>query len=246
MTTLYISSVLHIFICGAIGSIMVRLTFIFLFFNSCLFGQDSTFIKVTCENIKRLKDKDDFRGQLDIVMEQSMLYIPTLFADVPTDKLEQKAIGFSYRLERELKRTCPGFLISPSIVKGLQVVDLEDKLNKKEIDSLKRTMRAIGEEKNVYVHLVTVDDYYPHISIKEFGSNNNPDWGSVYNFDRGSVAIVISSAKREIRIATSDLAMTYLTDDECSQLIQILIPFLKKDEYFDGLIKVLAQLRQMI
>ncbi len=231
---------------GAIVSKMIRVTILLILFNTCLFGQDTTFVKETCAEIQKLKDKDDFKGQLDIVFKQVEMHIPELVKNTKGEKYEQEASNFYYRLQRELKRTCPGYLSSPSIARGVRVLDLEEKFTKTEIDSLKKILTVIGEEKNIYVHLVTVDDFYPYESIEEFSKKNRTEWGSIYNFDKGSVLIVVSDSKRKIRIATSDAARKYLTDEECTKLNSVIIPFLKQGDYFKGVLEGLTQMKELM
>ena len=225
---------------------MIRVTLILILFNTCLFGQDTTFVKEICDEIQKLKDKNDFKGQLDIVQKHVELHVPELVKEANAKKSEQEVFNFYYRLQRELKRTCPGYLSVPSIPRGVRVLDLEDKFTKTEIDSLTKMLTVIGVEKNVYVHLVTVDDFYPYVSIEEFSKKNRTEWGSIYNFDKGSVLIVVSDTKRQIRIATSDAAMKYLTDEECTKLNSVIIPFFKQGDYFKGVLEGLVQMKELI
>ena len=55
--------------------------------------------------------------------------------------------------------------------------------------------------------------------------------------EKGVVLIVFSQSKREIRVSTGDLSMTYLTDEECSEANTAMIPDFKNGKYFEGLIK---------
>ena len=228
---------------GAIVSVMIRLTILLLTIGTCVYGQDSTFVQETCKRINQLKTKDDIEGQLNIVYEQSLAYIPTIVDNGSKDKKVQDVYKFQYRLNRELKRTCPGFILGQTPIKTQRVLDFEDKFSKLEIDSLKRLMTTIGKEKNIYIFLVTIDDYFPNNSLEEFTNRIRDSWGNGNNFEKGSVLIAISLTNREMRISTGDKSMKYLTDDECSEAIKKMKPYFKTEEYFKGVTEGLNNLK---
>lgn len=231
---------------GAIVSIMIRLTIIFLTFGTFAYGQDSTLVDETCKKINGLSNPNDTKGQINVIYEQSTKYIPTLISNTPREKVLKATYTFQYRLNRELKRTCPKFLLDKVPIKVQRVIDFEDKFTTNEIDSLKEIMNRLGTELNVYVYVVTIDNYFPDKNIEDFSNRNREYWGSGLNFEKGTVLISISVANRQFRISTSDTSMKYLTDDECSEINKLMIPYFKKDEYFKGVVEGLSQMKSRL
>jgi hypothetical protein len=200
-------------------------------------------VRETCKKINQLKTKDDFEGQINIVYEQLLAYKPTIVNNGSKDKKVQDVYKFQYRLKRELQRTCPGFILGQTPIKTQRLLDFEDKFSKYQIDSLKKLMAAIGEEKNIYIFLITIDDYFPDNSLEDFTNRIRDSWGNGNNFEKGSVLIAISLTNREMRISTGDKSMKYLTDGECSEAIEKMKPFFKSEEYFQGVIEGLNNLK---
>lgn len=225
---------------------MIRLTILLLTFGTLVYGQDSTFVNETCKRINKLPNPSDKEGQNNLIYEQSTKYIPTLVSNVPREKVLKATYTFQYRLNRELKRTCPKFLLDKVPIKAQRVIDFEDKFSKSEIDSLKGIMNRLGTEQNVYVYLVTIDDYFPDKNIEEFSNRNREYWGHGQNFEKGTILISISVAKRQFRISTGDRSMKYLTDDECSEINKIMVPYFKKNEHFKGLVEGLSQMKSRL
>ncbi|HTE32314.1 MAG TPA: TPM domain-containing protein [Chryseolinea sp.] len=222
---------------------MIRLTILLLTLGSFVYGQDSTFVQETCNKINQLKNKDDIEGQANIVYEQSLAYIPTIIANGSKDKKGQDVYKFQYKLRRELKRTCPGFILNQTPIKTQRVLDFEDTFSKSEIDSLKNLMVTIGNEKSIYIFLVTIDDYFPDNSIEEFTNRIRDSWGHGNYVEKGSVLIAISVTKRQMRISTGDKSMKYLSDEECEEANKKMRPFFKKEDYFNGVIEGLNSLK---
>jgi uncharacterized membrane protein YgcG len=107
-------------------------------------------------------------------------------------------------------------------------------------------MNMLGTAQNVYAYLVTIDDYFPDKNIEKFSNRNREYWGHGINFEKGAVLISISVAKRQLRISTGDTSIKYLTDDECSEINKIMIPYFKKDEYFKGVVDGLTQMKSKL
>ena len=200
-----------------------------------LFGQDSTMIKETCEMIHSLKNKDDIDSQSKIYLKQMQTY----FLSSPTfsegENHKQSFYRFSYKFLRELKQNCQESLLPITIFKS-QIVDIEGNLHKSEVDSLETTLRKVSKEKKIYIHIITIDDYYPLNSIEDFAKKNRAIWGVNTNFKNGTILIAVSFTKRQVRISTSESAMNFLTDEECTETNDIMTPYFKQGKYFEGLI----------
>jgi hypothetical protein len=222
---------------------MIRLTIIFLTFSIFANAQDSVLVKETCTKLNGLKNPDDIMEQVNLVSGQLMTYVPTI-KNTPKDKRVKAAYTFQYRLHRELKRTCPKYLIEQAPKIGHRVVDFEDKLTRSEIDSLTDLCVELSKSKKIFVYIVTIDDYFPDTDITDFSNRNREYWGQRGSLEKGNVMIAISSAKRQIRVSTSDISMEFLTDEECSRINKVIIPYFKEGKYFDGLVSGLSEMKK--
>jgi uncharacterized membrane protein YgcG len=100
---------------------------------------------------------------------------------------------------------------------------------------LKQYIQEISSKKGIYLFLITVDDYFPANSLEEFSSVKRETWGHGRNAQKGGVVIVLNFAKRQVRISTSETSMKYLTDTECTEIIDAMTPEFKKGNYYRGL-----------
>jgi hypothetical protein len=223
---------------------MIRLTILLLTFSILANGQDSLFVKETCKKINELKDPSDQMAQFNIVSGQLLGYVPTI-ESIPKENRFNALYAFRYRLNRELKKTCPNFILF-NIPMRHRVIDFEDKFTRSEIDSIESVCLELVESKSVYVYVVTIDDFFPDSNIEDFTNRNRDYWGHGENFERGTILICISTANRQIRISTGDTSMKYLTDTESSELNKIMIPYFKKGDYLKGLIKGLNEMEGML
>jgi uncharacterized membrane protein YgcG len=180
--------------------------------------------------------------QVNLVSGQLMTYVPTI-ENTPKDKRVKAVYTFQYRLHRELKRTCPKYLIEQAPKIGQRVIDFEDKLTRPEIDSLTELCAELSKSKNIFAYIVTIDDYFPDTDITDFSNRNREYWGQRGSFENGNVMIAISTAKRQIRVSTSDISMEVLTDEECSKINKAIIPYFKEGKYFDGLVSGLSEMK---
>ena len=99
---------------GAIVSSMIRLTILLFTIGTCVYGQDSTFVKETCKKIQELTDKSDVMGQISIVSDQSIKYLSPVLNDIPKEKRVKATYTFQYRLNPRLKKNLSKLRISES------------------------------------------------------------------------------------------------------------------------------------
>jgi len=213
--------------------------------GTCVYGQDSIFVKETCNKIHELTDHDDIMRQISTVLDQSVKYLPQLLNDIPKEKRVKATYTFQYRLNRELRRTCQGFVFQK--VPILQrVIDLEDKLTRSQIDSITNICLALSKTKNIYAYVVTIDDYFPDSDIIDFSNRNRESWGHGLSYEKGTVLITVSTAKRQLRISTDNTSMKYLTDDKCSKINKTIIPYFKTGDYFKGIVKGIEEIKKSL
>ena len=158
----------------------------------------------------------------------------------------QDVIRFQYRLMRELKRSCPNYTSDRVRLIPKPVFDLENKLTKQQIDSLGTLTAQIRQDKKVHLYVVTVDDFYPDTTITDFANRYREFWAPRTNLEKGVVLVVFSTTQRQVRISTGDISMTYLTDEECSEVNKVMIPHFRNNKYFDGLINGLVAIKSRL
>ncbi|HEU5291723.1 MAG TPA: TPM domain-containing protein [Cyclobacteriaceae bacterium] len=152
------------------------------------------------------------------------------------DDLLQEGIRFQYRLDRELKRTCPNYPNGRVRLLPKLVYDLEDKLKKQQIDSLDILTALVNKDKGAYLYIVTIDEFFPESTITDFSNRYRDYWVPKTLPEKGAILIVVSVTQRQVRISTGDKSMTHLTDKECDEVIKVMIQHFKLDKYFDGLV----------
>jgi len=210
-----------------------------------LSGQDSAMIKETCSMIHNLKNIDDIDSQSKIYLQQMKTYYLPSPAIIEGESKKQAFFRYNYKFIREMKRNCPESIIPVTFLKAY-LTDIEDLFDKKEVDSLEHTLMTLSAEKKIYIHIITIDDYYPFNSIEDFAEKNRDVWSYKTIFNRGTILIAISSTKRQIRISTSDSAMDFLTDKDCTEVNDRMTFYFKKGNYFEGLLAGVKNLQTKI
>jgi hypothetical protein len=210
-----------------------------------LFGQDSTMIKETCEMIHGLKNKDDIDSQSKIFSKQMQTFFLSSSTFNEGESTKQAVFRFGYKFIRELNRNCQECII-PITISKTYLTDIESKFNKNEVDSLEQILRTVSREKNIYIQIITIDDYYPYNSIEDFAKKYRAVWVENTTFKNGTILIAVSFTKRQIRISTSESAMNLLTDEECTETNDIITPYFKQGKCFEGLIEGVKNIRRKI
>lgn len=208
-------------------------------------GQDSAMIKETCDMIHNLKNKDDIDSQSKIYLKQMQTYYLPSLATIEGESKKQAFFRYHYKFIREMKRNCPESII-PVTILNAYLTDIEGLFNKNEVDSLEHTLTTLSAEKKIYIHIITIDDYYPFNSIEDFAVKNRAIWSYNTIFKRGTILIAISSTKKQVRISTSDSAMDFLTDKECTEVNDSMTFYFKQKKYFEGLLAGVINLKTKI
>jgi TPM domain len=224
---------------------MIRLTILLLTLAIAANAQDSVLVVETCQKINELQNHEDIMEQAKIISGQLMTYAPTI-ADMPKEKRVKALYTFQYKMHRELKRTCPSYRNEHAPKFARRVLDFEDKLSRPEIDSLTELCGALSNSKDIFVYIVTIDEYFPDANITDFSNRNREHWGQRGSYEKGNVVIVISTTQRQLRVSTSDVSMNFLTDEECAEVNKKIIPFFKEGKYFNGLISGLNEIEKSL
>lgn len=183
--------------------------------------------------------------QISIVSGQLMTYVPTI-ANTPKENRVKATNTFQYRLHRELKRGCPSYLIDHSPKVYQRVIDLDDRFTRPQIDSIESACVELSKSKNIYVFIVTIDDYFPDSTITDFSNRNREHWGQRGSYEKGNVMISFNTSKRQVRVSTSDVSMKYLSDEKCLEVNQTMVPYFKKGDYLKGIQKALVKIKESV
>jgi hypothetical protein len=208
---------------------------IFLIFispNLC-FAQDSLLIAEVCDRIGQ-DSTGSKENQLKVFFEEIENHIPEMVEPLPKGGILQGLCRYQFRLSQGLTRHCKAFLLDPVISTNYRVVDIESLFDKSEIDTLQSILNSIKKEKELSVHLVTVDDFFPEPSIDSFSIKHIRSLLISRHYDKGTVLVVISKTNRQVRTSTDWVGQTFLTDNECKAINQSMIPFFKREEYLEG------------
>jgi hypothetical protein len=224
---------------------MIKVLFFILMTVTIVEAQDSIFVKEFCENLVRSVDGRDV---VDGVRESNEIIDRYIARDsVRFFEAFDDPNRFQYRLWRELMKNCPNF--KPERIRIFHprlVLDFERILATSEVDSLSILISKLNDEKNVYLYIVTIDDYYPDSSITDFSNRYREYWVPRKPSEKGEVVIVLSKNRRGIRVSTGDSSMIHLTDEECSAANQRMIPHFKSGNFFDGLVAGVLAIGSML
>ena len=204
-------------------------------------GQDSTLVREFCNKLGQTTDIDSQISSIDDMTRRYLERHP-----MTGDNALQDALRFQYRLMREMKKNCPSYSGDQVRLIPKSVFDLENKLTKQQIDSLSVLTSQIKQDKNVYLYVVTIDNFYPDTTITDFSNRYREFWAPRTIPEKGVVLVVFSATQREVRISTSDVSMTYLTDTECSEINKIMTPHFKNGKYFSGLVDGLQAIKNRL
>jgi hypothetical protein len=207
-------------------------------------GQDSTLVREFCNSIGKVTDTRDMNAQVSKLAHMVEKYLEG--NPMTGDYQHQDAIRFQYRLMRELMKSCPNYPVDRVRLSAQSVFDIENKLTKQQIDSLRIITSQIAWDKQVYVYFVTIDEFYPDSTITDFSNRYRDFWAPRTTPEHGVVLVVFSSSQRQVRISTGDISMTHLTDDECSEVNEVMISHFKKEKYFEGFVEGLLAIESRL
>ena len=223
---------------------MIRTIVLILMTAVSVKAQDSLFVSEFCANLSQFSDTSDIGsglhdlpGILDRYAARDSVNFSHAFQD---------PFRFQYRLGRELMKGCPAFKVDRLYLPPKPVFDLEGILTVAQVDSLKILITKLNKENKVHLYIVTIDDFYPDSTITDFSNRYREFWSPRITPEKGVVLIVFSTSKREVRISTSHISMSYLTDDECNQTNKVMTPHFKSGNYFDGLSAGLLTIKSML
>lgn len=223
---------------------MIRTTILILLTTVSIAAQDTTFVRDYCNKLSRLSDTTNIESQILRIDDVSKKYLEQ--NPIIGDNPHQEVLRFQYKLTRELMRNCPIYTSAVIRLIPKLVLDLENKLTKNQIDSLSALAAQIIRDKNIYLYIVSIDDFYPDSTITDYANRYREFWAPLPNPQKRVVLIVFSTTQRQIRISTGDISMTYLTDAECAEVNKVIIPHFKNNHYFEGLVEGLFAIKRRL
>ena len=179
---------------------------------------EASFLSDTLSKIFE-KNKDDFKNQFNV---------------------------FSYKLFREISKTCPKYLYrQPKPLHFTKVIDFDSVFSIPQKDSLETIITEIRRVNNVQILVAEIDDFYPYDSIEDLYIQLIEDWDIGAGCSKGGVLIIFSKTLRKIGIATSNVAQGYLSDYDCRSIIdKTIIPDFKAELYFRGIYNSLSEIKK--
>ena len=193
-------------------------------------SQDSLIVKGACQ---KLISKEKL--QPEILQDYFLTFSKTEEFSKSLSK-GRDMNNFFYKLSRELIRNCPQPDLVEFPIKGQRVIDIEALLTKKEADSLKALTSQLLWSENVNLIIVTIDDYFPSSTIKDFSQKKLYQWIDSKEPEKGNVLLVISTSNRSLNISTTQISKTYLDNKSCEEIIEKIIPYLKMNDIFRAII----------
>jgi hypothetical protein len=223
---------------------MIRALILLLLTTISVQGQDSTLVREFCNNLQQSSKSNDINSQVSALADMIQRYLER--NPSTGDNSLQDRIRFQYRLSRQLKRDCPSYSADRVRLIPKSVLDLEGKLANQEIDSLTTLTAQIKQKSKAYLYVVTVDDFYPDSTIIDFSNRYRDFWAPRAPSEKGVVLVVFSVAQRQLRISTGGISKQYLTDEESSEVIELMIPHLRDEKYFEGLVTGLLEIQSRL
>ncbi|MDY0103349.1 MAG: TPM domain-containing protein [Lentimicrobium sp.] len=129
------------------------------------------------------------------------------------------------------------------LAKGQLVVDNGDFLTTSEISDLTEQMNQIKEKTSIEILIYTTMDLKGK-TIKEYGMNLASQYPVGKKGINNGVVIVLSKNDRQMQIL-SGFGLEWILSDSLSQsILNSMIPYFKKQEYYNGLISALTSINR--
>jgi len=221
---------------------IILIIFIFIYAISA-HAQDSLFNRKFCDHLLKLESRG-LNPMDDILKFINEYQVDT----VNLNKLAQSKNGayIQYTISKALRKSCPDFIGRDINLLPREVLDLNNFFRKEQRDSLTSLIRKVNEKEEVYLYIVSVDDFEPESNITDFSNRFRERWSPIIYPKKGKVIIVFSKVKRQIRISTGDISMKFLTDKECDEIVQKMLTYFKSEKYTEGLLTGIQAIQEKL
>ena len=222
---------------------------VFLSLNSN--GQTiSDLSKQICDSVKNHKYAENDTIELKQVQIYSKLLHEYVLKNLKTNRKNFKPYynSLSYKLTRELSKTCDNYLNkTPYILPLSNLVEIDSVFSIEQREKIVEFEKEIRNNNRLEILILSIDDLYPEENIDKFSFKKLSDWKIGKSFEKSGVIIVFSKKLRLLRISTTEISKKYLSDIDCDRIISdIMIPNFKNDNYYDGIYKSLIEIKRLM
>jgi len=213
-------------------------------------GQTIKFIsKTICDSISQLKytgDSEMLSKQRSIYKDEMIKY-PTLIVDITDLNKPHQYNEFSYKINRELLKTCPKYRDQFSLLPLSKILDVEGLFYKDKYDSLERSIIEFIHLKKIDLLIMSIDDLYPYTDIAAFGKGQSEKWKTGKRYERGGIFIVFSKELNRMNISLNLKTSSIISSEECDRIIEdIALPYFEEGNYYLGIMKSIQALKDKV
>lgn len=202
-----------------------------------------------CDSINSTKYADS----ISIELSQARIYSNIITKQILKSsiagikKISNDYNAFNYQLIRDLNKNCQTFKITSLSISPLTtLIEVDSVFSIEQNKKIKKLAKEIRTKNKMEVVILSIDELYPDKDIQTFSNNKLKDWKIGETLEKGGAIIVFSKKLKVIAISTTEIAIKYLTDKDCDNLIaEIMIPNFKTNNYYDGIYKSLIGIKNV-
>lgn len=183
-------------------------------------------------------------AQLGIYSNELIKY-PTLLVDITGMNRPHQFNEFSYKINRELLKTCPSFQDQFTLMPLSKILDIEGLFNDKQYDSLENILVSVINSKKTNVVLATMDDPYPYSSMSKYTTSQGKSWNVGGRYDKGGLLIVLSRNYDSIDLYIAK-ELDANTESNVQELFKNINMSDNNPEFFKELIEALNGLKEIL
>lgn len=209
-------------------------------------GQSISDISIKiCDSIKSRQ----FIDSDTITLQQAEIQINFLSKYVQKqNNLKNDFNSVNYKIIRELNKTCDSFKIKNSVILPFtNLIEIDSVFSTEQRKKINNLAKEIRTKNRMEILILSIDELYPDNEIRNFSNNKLMEWKIGGLFEKGGTIIVFSKILRAVSISTTEIAMKYLTNKDCDNLIaEIMIPNFKNGNYYDRIYKSLIEIENIL
>lgn len=223
-----------------------------LFFSSTIVN--AQFISKVSDKICDSINSTKYADSISIELSQARIYSNILTKEIlklgikNIKKLSHDYNALNYKVLRDLNKNCKIFEIRNLSIPSLSnLVEVDSIFSIEQNKKIKKLAKEIRTKNRMEILILSIDDLYPDSDIRNFSNNKLMEWKIGENFEKGGTIIVFSKKLRKVAISTTEIAMKFLTNKDCDNLIaQIMIPNFKNDDYYKGIYTSLTEIENLL
>lgn len=118
-----------------------------------------------------------------------------------------------------------------SIPKTGYVNDTENLLSEEGRKKLEKMISKFEKKTSNEIAIVTIENIYPYSDMADFTMDLANYWGVGKKGKNNGLMIVVSKNLRYMRIGSGLGTEKIITDEVCTEIVNLMVPYLKKDQY---------------